>query len=211
MQMIDVLKRLAELDAANLNIVKENTSIEECGMMPTTAPKTPATINITADNGEELGNMLGAIMKLAGIEKVEPHHLGAETEPATLTAEPSMPVGPAASAGDEMRSVIDKINVDGEDDQEETDESRDEFGIPGVDTTPNDPTKQKPFTPNEFSNQENSGNQGDRMDGNMPKGRATFESLMDEYRQFLADGQDTLVEGRMCKTCKKPISKCKCD
>jgi hypothetical protein len=34
MQMIDVMKRLAELDSKNPNVVKESTAIEECGMMP---------------------------------------------------------------------------------------------------------------------------------------------------------------------------------
>ena len=34
MQMIDVLKRIAELDAQNPNIVKESTQVDECGIMP---------------------------------------------------------------------------------------------------------------------------------------------------------------------------------
>ena len=71
--MIDVLKRLAELDANNSNVVYE-TKVSECGPMAmggmempvVEEPKTPATLNITAGDGEELGNMLAAIMQLAG-------------------------------------------------------------------------------------------------------------------------------------------------
>ena len=34
MHMIDVMKRLAELDSKNPSIVKENQQVEECGIMP---------------------------------------------------------------------------------------------------------------------------------------------------------------------------------
>ena len=126
--MIDVLKRLAELDDQNPNIVKESidgAELAECGgpmstMVNPSQPQMPASINVTAGSGQEVSDMLSAIMKLAGIEKVEPHHLGAEPEVATLTAEPVSAVGPSATAGDEMRSVMDKLNgADGEEDGEE--------------------------------------------------------------------------------------------
>ena len=201
MQMIDVIKRLAELDSQNPNIVKENLGLDECGPMGMMSPQptTPASINMTAGSGEELSSMLGAIMKLAGVEKVEPHHLGAEPEPMALTAEPVSAVGPAVSAGDEMRSVIDKMHNAGAgeegdeesgDDQEETDEGQ-------YDNSPN---------PNPFSsgdNHENQPGQGDRMDGNMPK--ATFEE------QLRADYEQYIAEGKECKVCEKPIKKCTCE
>jgi hypothetical protein len=201
MQMIDVLKRLAELDSQNPNIVKENLGLDECGPMGMMSPQphTPASINMTAGSGEELSDMLGAIMKLAGVEKVEPHHLGAEPEVATLTAEPVSAVGPVASAADDMRSVIDKMHDAGagdeggdedKDDQEETDEGQ-------YDNSPN-PT---PFSSGD--NHENQSGQGDRMDGSMPK--ATFEE------QLRADYQEFIAEGKECKVCEKPVKKCTCD
>ena len=99
--MIDVMKRLAELDATNPNIVKESQqSVEECGMMPMEKPHTPATMNITANSGEELGDMLSALMQLAGVHKVGDEHMGAEPAPTAMTSEPS------------MRSVIDKLHGD---------------------------------------------------------------------------------------------------
>ena len=99
--MIDVMKRLAELDAKNSNIVKESQQpVEECGMMPMEKPHTPATMNITANSGEELGDMLSALMQLAGVHKVGDEHMGTEPKPTTMTAEPS------------MRSVIDKMHSD---------------------------------------------------------------------------------------------------
>lgn len=113
--MIDVLKRLQELDANNSNVIKEST-VEECGpmgMMSPTQPKTPATINITADSGEELGSMLSAIMKLAGVNKVEPDHLGKEHDPSIMTATPTL--GIPATDGEVMRGVLDKMNPEIED------------------------------------------------------------------------------------------------
>jgi hypothetical protein len=169
------------------------------GMAGMDKPSTPATINITAGSGEELSDMLGAIMKLAGVHSVEPHHMGMEPEPMTLTAEPVAAVGPAASAGDEMRSVIDKMHDAGgddeegdEDDEEETDEGMDEYGIPGVATTPNRPDAHKAFDAEEFSHHENPPGGGEthnreKRQSNLPT--ATFESLMAEYREFVNESQ----------------------
>jgi len=199
MQMINVLKRLAELDAQNPNMVKEDIGVAECGPMGMMdKPKTPATINITADSGEELGDMLGAIMKLAGVKQVGSDDIGVETDPSTLVTTPITAVG-SHSAGDEMRSVIDKMhNAGGDDsDEEETDEG-------SYDNSPTDPNKKPSFNSNQFANQENSPNVGNRMDGNMPKGNATFESLMSEYQEFIAEGKE-------CKVCEKPVKKCTCD
>jgi hypothetical protein len=113
MQMIDVMKRLAELDAGNPNIVKEST-VAECGMMPMPGmggSHTPASINMTADSGPELTGMLRDIMQLAGVQQApaEPTAMGIEVEP--LTAEPMGGIEePMPSAGEKMRSVLDKLN-----------------------------------------------------------------------------------------------------
>ena len=113
--MIDVLKRLAELDATNSNVVqeekkdkacpkcgethkgkceedlKESTEVAECGpmgMMGGAAQNhSPATINMTADSGSELTGMLRDIMQLAGLKQVGAQDLGVEHEPMSLTAE----------------------------------------------------------------------------------------------------------------------------
>lgn len=121
MQMIDVMKRLAELDKKNPTIVKENQQVEECGIMPEMGmmggmperPPMPASINMTAGSGEELSDMLATIMQLAGVKQhgaEEP--MGAEPAIA-LTAEPEMGGGDPTS---DMRSMIDKLNpMDGDD------------------------------------------------------------------------------------------------
>ena len=121
--MIDVMKRLAELDANNKNVVRESTNIEECGMMPMPGmggSHTPASINMTADSGSELTGMLRDIMQLAGMNKVEPEHLGVDHAPMSISAEPVSAVGPAIaeplSGADSMRSVLDKLNPEPEDD-----------------------------------------------------------------------------------------------
>lgn len=130
--MIDVMKRLAELDAANPNIIKESQAVEECGPMGLMGemgmdkPSTPASMNITAGSGDELANMLATIMQLAGVKKVEPSDLGIEPEGGEdmLTAEPVSgdDAGPMSGA-DNMRSMIDKLNpMDGDDSEEDGDD-----------------------------------------------------------------------------------------
>ena len=123
--MIDVLQRLAELDSKNPNVVYESATVAECGPegMMSSEPKTPATLNITAGSGEELGDMLNAIMQLAGVHKVTADELGTEHEPSQLTAAPIMGVGPAHNDNGDMRSmmnVVDKLNpeLDGEPEDE---------------------------------------------------------------------------------------------
>ena len=209
--MIDVMKRLAELDSQNPNIVKENLGLDECGPMGMMGgmdkPSTPATINMTAGSGEELSDMLGAIMKLAGVHSVEPHHMGMEPEPMTLTAEPVAAVGPAASAGDEMRSVIDKMHdaggdEEGDEHEEETDEGMDEYGIPGVATTPKSPHAHKAFDVEEFSHHENQPGSGktsndEKRQSNLPT--ATYESLMADYKKFVAENMDQMDDDEIDK------------
>jgi len=220
--MIDVLKRLAELDATNPNVIKESSEVAECGPMGMMSsmdrPSTPASINMTAGSGEELGDMLAKIMSLAGMSKVEPEHLGVDHEPAMITAEPVVSVGPAPSAGDEMRSVIDKMHDAGGDEEadegaiggalgavggamlggpvgaaigggiggameEETDEGQ-------YDNTPNDPRNAPSFDSEEFAHHENNPGAGEASNGekrqsNLPT--ATYENLMAEYRNFVAE------------------------
>jgi len=139
MQMIDVLQRLAELDSKNPNVVYESATVAECGPegMMSSEPKTPATLNITAGSGEELGDMLNAIMQLAGLNKVTPDHLGSEHEPSQLTTDPVIGVGPAHDDKGDMRSmmnVVDKLNpeLDGEQDGEPEDEGFIGTGVGGV-------------------------------------------------------------------------------
>jgi hypothetical protein len=168
----------------------EGKNLAECGPMGMiggmASSNIPANINITAASGEELSNMLGAIMKLAGVEKVTPDHLGSEHEPTTLTATPTIGVGPSIGDKDDMRAVLDKMNDTGE---EETDEGYDEFGISGVDNTPHRPDAHKAFSANAYSQNTNDGD-GDNEHGHKRTGMqpiATFESLMAEYKQFVAE------------------------
>jgi hypothetical protein len=117
MQMIDVLKRLAELDAQNPNIVKESSqSVEECGMMGgMDRPSTPATINMTAATGEELSSMLKDIMTLAGQRAHSDHHdhmdepVGGADGMAVVDVEPSDSDSPSI-----MRSMMDKLHPENE-------------------------------------------------------------------------------------------------
>lgn len=134
MQMIDVLKRLAELDSTNPNVAKPtmaseqslatvsniegeqiNESISECGPMGMTSmdrPSTPATfsINASAESGEQVSSMLRDIMNLAGVKPVS--DLPAFAGPKDITPVHALePIGDAPSAGDEMGDLIGMIDT----------------------------------------------------------------------------------------------------
>ncbi len=220
--MIDVMKRLAELDAKNPQVVKENTSVQECGPMGMMGGMsdhhTPASINMTADSGSELTGMLRDIMQLAGMQQVGAQHLGVDHEPMSLTPEPISAVGPAIaepmSGADDMRAVLDKLNPEMGDDEgdegekelgpfqgdsgegDEGDDER-EKADETVDSMPNDPTDAPPADANQYAHQENqpgSGNdsEGEKRQSNLPT--ATFESLMKEYKQFIGEAEDEDME-----------------
>ena len=221
------MKRLAELDAGNPNIVRESTNIEECGMMPMPGmggQHTPASINMTADSGSELTGMLRDIMHLAGVHQVhEPEAVAIDMAPAALTAEPVGAIGgmedPMASAGDKMRSVLDKLNPEpagdeggelaafqggdeegeeeptfgngGEDGEPEDDEEETDEGQ--YDNSPADAEPTQSFNANEFAHQENqpgSGNTSSGQERQRNLPTATYETLMKEYKSFIGESED---------------------
>lgn len=122
--MIDVLKRLAELDEKNPNVVnpqsqktkqkqqvKESAPVAECGPMGMMGgmdkPSTPASfsINASAADGQEVSQMLRDIMNLAGVHK----DAGADSMP--------MDKEPVTGADDHvpddkelMRAMLDTMN-----------------------------------------------------------------------------------------------------
>lgn len=153
--MIDVLKRLAELDAGNPNVenkmgaveslmtvsnvdgkvAKINESIdtvEECGMGmgPTPGPRTPASINMTAGSGEELAGMLRDIMSLAGVNKGPEAAGHKEIE--------LMPAGPAEPGNDMMSTIkmIDSMNEPEVTDVDPDDEPREAMDDRMYDNSP---------------------------------------------------------------------------
>ena len=145
MQMIDVLKRLAELDSTNPNVAKPamtqeqslatvtniegetiTESIAECGPMGMMGgmdrPSTPASfsINASAASGDEVSSMLRDIMNLAGVKPVA--DLPAFADP-MASKEIELEPAHAAEPVDDMANMIgmiDKLNgpSDGEMDME---------------------------------------------------------------------------------------------
>lgn len=131
--MIDVLKRLAELDSANPQVEKmamtneqslatvsniAGETINECGPMGMDMgrPSTPASfsINASAESGAEVSSMLRDIMNLAGVKPVAdlPAFGGKEIE---LEPAHALELEPTQSAGDEMGNLIgmvDRMNGD---------------------------------------------------------------------------------------------------
>ena len=195
MQMIDVLKRLAELDAKNPNVLKENQQVEECGIMPDykssfDKPSTPASINMTAASGEELGDLIRSIANLTkdNTDYTDHDH---DTEMKPLSAMPS--IGVSAMDGDgDMRSMIDKLN-DIED--EKTDET--------YDTTPEDPNPKQPFDSEQYAHHENPpgaaqgrGLKNHPVANPMESIDHVYESLMADYRKFVLESNFELDSNR---------------
>lgn len=227
--MIDVLKRLAELDDKNPNVykdteilnkkeisqetVKESQDLDvtglkylaglkevldECGMMP--GSSTPASINITAGSGEELSHMLQDIMSLAGVHKVTPDHMPADTdvdsmkrmldtmnEPADegllgtmagagLGAAVAGPLGAAVggAAGDA---------ITGDKEEEEQEE--------GYTNSPDDPRDVPALDSNKFAYDPNDGDHKERQAGlarAVPM-ETVEQQLYREYQEFIAEGK----------------------
>ncbi len=191
--MIDVMKRLADLDTANpsrpehkvsgnqnITALSESAQVDECGMMPEMGdmgrPSTPASINMTAGSGDELGELIKAIATLAG--QARP----AEMEP--LSAMPAM--GVASNDGMDMRAMIDKLNpMDDEGDEEL--KKVDEY-----DNTPADPTDTNEFDAEEFAHHENPpGAASGRGNMNNPRAVPTMEeieqNLFSDYKKFISE------------------------
>lgn len=183
-------------------------NLEECGMMPPTSHShSPASISMSADSGSELSTMLKDIMTLAGMQKPEHDHgmsspmpMGGADGVAVVDVEPMSGPGMDVDEPSVMRSMLDKLNPEMDDEEEETDENA-SGGISGVDNTPADPTKLNPYPKNSVGTpgtQDPAGDPGvgDRMDGDRPKAFATFESLMKEYRKFMSESsEEGMLEG----------------
>jgi len=137
MQMIDVLKRLAELDADNPQVEKvamtneqslatvsniEGESINECGPMGMDMgrPSMPASfsINASAESGAEVSSMLRDIMNLAGVKSSAMGDIDHDGDhdmhdhEIELGAPHAVEVEPAHGGDDmaDMISMIDKMN-----------------------------------------------------------------------------------------------------
>lgn len=169
-------------------------SLQEC-MDSMSQPRTPASINMTAASGEELSGMLRDIMQLAGRPMQEP--MGSN-EPvaggdgiAVVDVEPAGEPEPEMG-GDQpsiMRSMLDKLNPETDDDMDDEEEKVDEYGITGVDSTSADPTKPPPFDANQRAYQPNSpGAAIGRGLKDHPVAIPMEQKLMAEYREFVAEG-----------------------
>jgi len=212
MQMIDVMKRLAELDSRSPTL-RENQQVEECGIMPEMGmmggmperPPMPASINMTAGSGEELSDMLATIMQLAGVKQYgQEEPMGTEpmgNEPHGGEVLALEPVDEPGDATTDMRSVLDKLhpmntddhNADNHDmgNEEETDEER-MYNNSGSKPTHVPPTSKDAMLNRGNQNQTQAGRPdvGDRMDGNMPKAFSTEDRLMAEYKKFISETTD---------------------
>jgi hypothetical protein len=121
MQMIDVIKKLAELDAQGglkestamvndpaLAMISEGQDLSECGPMgmPGMPGQTPASfsINASAASGDEVASMLTQIMTLAGMKEVGVKDINPAEPGHTLTGEPP------AHGGDDIKQALAAID-----------------------------------------------------------------------------------------------------
>lgn len=168
-----------------LKDLRNLAGLSECGMAPMPAsPPTPASMSVSAASGSELSGMLKDLMSLAGLQKVEPAHLGVAPAPMKLLPEPVKAVGPAASDGEVMRGIADKLNLDQDDEEKKADEA--------WDNAPADPEPKEPFDAEEYAHHENPPGAG--------KGRRTAqpnatveeiaEGLFAEYAKFVSEDEE---------------------
>lgn len=131
MQMIDVMKRLAELDSKTPSVSKTtmkneqslatvsniSESVSECGGMMGMA-NTPASfsINASAQSGDEVASMLTQIMNLAGINKDAGADIELPVSGGEKEIELGAPHGVELDGGNDdmanMIGMIDKMNGD---------------------------------------------------------------------------------------------------
>lgn len=181
--------------------VKE--TIAECGMP--TSSGSPASINITAGSGQELTGMLKDIMNLAGVSKVEPHHMPVDNPdagPSTVISAPPMS-GVQQDPNVEMHKLMaivgepdmdqDSMNSgeqDGEGNEKEMDEDNDRM----YDTSPDEVVMSDPMA--QYGDI-NSGDHRERQKG-LPVAKpmeATFKQLYAEYEKFIAEGATMQAKG----------------
>lgn len=216
MQMIDVLKRLAELDSSNAQVENKlatveslmtvsngaETPVNECGGMMGAAMgpgHSPANISITANSGDELSSMLKAIVSLAGVPGGDDSHQEIEIG-APHVIEPS--------SNDDMAASIDLITKMDDEGEKADDDTLNlkkggdaEEGMydnsPDPEIEPHDyGDKQVTPKPQGFKQ---------RMGDNPYKPTdesvdAVASQLMDEYRQFIGEsGITELTKGTKWK------------
>lgn len=223
MQMIDVLKRLAELDAANPRVegasltqeqslvtvtnVEGSEQINECGMMPPAGPRTPASIHMTADSGSELTGMLKDLMTLAGV-KSEP--LMSPLDRPALSAEPHKvdldggnEIGKALKVIDTMNAADEGPDVSGLDRDGDGDHDMDDHDM----EKKKDEGQEDRFYTNSPEEEIQAHDYGDKQVPPKPQGfkqrqadnpykptqESVAERLMKEYQQFVSE-QKTRIE-----------------
>ena len=172
---------------------KMTKNVNECGMMGSMSqPRSPASINMTADSGAELTGMLRDIMQLAGLKQVGPADLGHEHEPAVVSAEPTVSVAKIDDEPTVMRSMLDKLNPGMKPDDEQ---KVDEWDYEPANATDVPPMNQDAMLNTGMHNQDPAGHPGaakGRHLKNHPVAspEATYESLMSEYRKFLGEADN---------------------
>lgn len=190
MQMIDLLRQIDKLEKhSETRIVKE--SLDECGMMGSSysdmnRPKVPATINITADSGEELGDLLKIITHIAGHD----HRSEIDHDSSTISSTPS--IGVSSIDNTDMTKMIDRLNDIDDEEADDSDSSIDDeerfketYG-----TEPNPEIRDMPP-----GNQDPAGTPGAAQGRNqMNNPVATpeefmYECLRQDYQKFLADAR----------------------
>lgn len=197
------------LDARSLQyLAGVKKTIEECGMMggAMPAPHTPASINVTANNGVELSGMLKDIMNLAGVHKVEPEHMPVDNpeSPTKVISAPPMKATP--SHGEDMKRLLSKMGF--EDEMTVDEDSMNASEEPKYNTSPDEKSKVgSPFPGGEGDRGANFGN---ALVGRVHKDEKTaFESLYAEYKEFVAESKSAKV--KKCDECGMVESKCECD
>ncbi len=164
--------------------LNESTDLNECGMgMPSSANTTASlSINATAGSGEEVANMLKSLMDLAGVKPVTGDMLGGATTPM-----------PMVKAIDIISRPHDHEDHD-HDSMEPQEDELNKTPLTGMEeeyaNTPAKATDVPEYDPEKMVFRPNQPQQGNRMDGTMPKANPGLneenlaEALLKEYEAF---------------------------
>ena len=176
----------------------EDEQVEECGMMPAIGGMndhhTPASINISADSGDELSAMLRDIMTLAGrdhhdhgnMDMSEP--MGDIPPPAEVDTDSSNDMGMYEPTM--MRSMIDKLNPGDDEGGDQDGDQEDDEEVKEYDNEPNPTTSgYASMTPTGNDLSSHGDNEASKVNGGGNPYTRTMEqieqSLFTEYKKFV--------------------------
>jgi hypothetical protein len=214
MEMTNILKKLTKLDAGNpyagakltvdsplvtvSNVYENIQPVEECGDStgPVT-PHTPASINITANSGDEVANMIKSLVSLAGVSST--------SSPVAKEIELSSPHVADTDSDDMMKLIgaVDRIGGESDDDYDVVIDQADEsmyLNSPDEIVEPHD-YGDKQVTPKPQGLKQRVGDNPYKVASESIDAMA--DKLMSEYRQFVNESTTNEISDELANSYRR--------